>query len=129
MTARRRRKTSAGSLPWLAWPLIAGYVALLAAAVWRQAAPWWVVPAAAALSVVAFLAYWRDKQAAQRGRWRTPEKVLHAWSLAGGWPGAWLAQKLLRHKSSKPSFLLTYWLTVAAHVAAVGGWLWWSLRG
>lgn len=76
------------------------------------------------LSFVTFLAYWRDKNAAERGAWRTSEQTLHALSLAGGWPGAWLAQRLLRHKSRKTSFRTVYWGTVVAHIAMVSAWAW-----
>ncbi|MFP5462920.1 MAG: DUF1294 domain-containing protein, partial [Gammaproteobacteria bacterium] len=34
-----------------------------------------------------------------------------------GWPGALLAQQLLRHKTSKQSFLFGYWTTVLLNVA------------
>lgn len=78
---------------------------------------WGAVPAIfpvlyAAASLVAFLAYAIDKRAAQRGGWRIQETTLHLIALAGGWPGAILAQVLLRHKSQKPSFRAVFWLTV-----------------
>ena len=75
---------------------------------------WYVV-----LSGVTFAVYARDKNAARQQRRRTPELTLHCWSLAGGWPGAWLAQRLVRHKSAKPGFLLGYWLTVLANCAVL----------
>ena len=69
------------------------------------------------MSAVAYAAYARDKSAARSGRPRTPEKTLHLMSLLGGWPGALLAQRRLRHKSSKTAFLVPFWLTVAANLA------------
>lgn len=30
----------------------------------------------------------------------------------GGWTGAWLAQRRLRHKCSKPSFQFNYWMII-----------------
>ena len=48
--------------------------------------------------------------------------LLHLWSLAGGWPAAWWAQRLLRHKSSKAAFLRIYWLTVLLHTGATVAW-------
>jgi uncharacterized membrane protein YsdA (DUF1294 family) len=40
--------------------------------------------------------------------------------LFGGWPGALLAQRTLRHKSSKMEFQRVYWITVALNCAALG---------
>ena len=68
-------------------------------------------------SGAAFMAYAFDKSAAIQGRWRIPESTLHFFGVACGWPGALLAQQLLRHKSSKPSFVATYWGTVLLNVA------------
>lgn len=74
------------------------------------------------LSLVAFLAYGFDKSAAVAGRWRTAEQSLHMLSLVGGWPGALVAQQLLRHKTAKPAFVAVFWLTVVANVAAFVAW-------
>jgi uncharacterized membrane protein YsdA (DUF1294 family) len=89
--------------------------------------PWWVLPVSVLLNMATFFAYWQDKYAAQKGRWRIPEKTLHLWSLAGGWGGAWLAQQVLRHKTVKASFRAAYWGTVMTHCAAALG-IWWYLR-
>jgi uncharacterized membrane protein YsdA (DUF1294 family) len=74
-------------------------------------------------SVIAFVAYALDKSAARRDRWRTPERVLHLLGLIGGWPGAFVAQRLLRHKTRKLSFQIVFWLTVAANCGALWWWL------
>jgi uncharacterized membrane protein YsdA (DUF1294 family) len=63
-------------------------------------------------SLLTLGAYFIDKAAAKAGRWRTPEKSLHMLSLIGGWPGAMVAQQLFRHKSSKASFQVVFWITV-----------------
>jgi len=92
------------------------FVALiLAAGILGQPPLWalWIYPAAGALT---FLVYAIDKSAARAGAWRIPENTLHALALAGGWPGAWLAQQVLRHKSSKTAFLAVFWCTVLANV-------------
>jgi uncharacterized membrane protein YsdA (DUF1294 family)/cold shock CspA family protein len=65
-----------------------------------------------ALSLLTFIAYALDKSAAQSGQWRTKESTLHYLAILGGWPGAYLAQKYLRHKSKKKSFLTIFWVTV-----------------
>ena len=73
------------------------------------------------VSLLTFLAYAKDKAAARNGRWRTPEATLHMLALVGGWPGAWMAQKALRHKTRKTSFRVVFWLTAALNVA---GFVW-----
>jgi len=75
----------------------------------------------AVLSLVTFTLYFVDKSAARRGQWRIPEYLLHLLALLGGWPGAWAAQRLLRHKSSKASFRTVFWITVILNCTAV----WW----
>lgn len=71
-----------------------------------------------AVSAVTFLAYVSDKRAARRGGRRTPETCLHLLSLAGGWPGALVAQKVARHKTAKASFRFVFWWTVVLNIAA-----------
>lgn len=90
---------------------------LAATVIWGVPRILWLVYAG--LSMLTFMAYWQDKWAAQKGQWRTPEKTLQTMALAGGWPGALLAQQWLRHKSSKTSFQLQFWLMVLINVAAV----------
>jgi uncharacterized membrane protein YsdA (DUF1294 family) len=75
------------------------------------------------LSVVCFIAYYRDKRKAIQGQWRTPESTLHLLELLGGWPGGLLAQLVLRHKIRKVSYQATFWLIVFLH-----GLLWADLR-
>ena len=67
------------------------------------------------VSVVTFFLYWSDKRKARAEQWRTPENVLHALELAGGWPGALLAQQAFRHKTRKVSYQLVFWIIVLLH--------------
>ncbi len=75
-----------------------------------------------AASVITFGAYAFDKSAARNDQWRTKESTLHFFALVGGWPGALAAQRLLRHKSTKQSFQLAFWITVVFNCGALG-WL------
>lgn len=68
-------------------------------------------------SLVTFFMYRRDKRAARAGQWRTAESTLQMLALFGGWPGALMAQRILRHKSSKASFQLVFWFIVALNTA------------
>ncbi|WP_310388623.1 cold shock and DUF1294 domain-containing protein [Roseateles sp.] len=69
-----------------------------------------------AMSMASFIVYAGDKRAAAKGHARVPERTLHGLALACGWPGALLAQHLLRHKSSKPAFVRVFWFTVGGNV-------------
>jgi uncharacterized membrane protein YsdA (DUF1294 family)/cold shock CspA family protein len=78
------------------------------------------IPAFAA-SVVCFGAYVVDKSAAVAGNWRISESTLLFLGLAGGWPGAIVAQQVLRHKSNKASFRSAFWNTVVLNVVVFVG--------
>jgi uncharacterized membrane protein YsdA (DUF1294 family)/cold shock CspA family protein len=72
----------------------------------------WVAAYGIVLSAMTYWAYARDKRRAHNKEWRLPEAQLHLMELLGGWPGAFLAQRRLRHKCSKGSFLFVFWLIV-----------------
>lgn len=69
-----------------------------------------------AASLLTFIIYAMDKSAAKRGTWRTQESTLHLLAVAGGWPGAMIAQQKLRHKSQKQSFRIVFWITVLLNI-------------
>ena len=71
------------------------------------------------LSLFALLAYGLDKLAAIRARQRIPERSLLLLGLLGGWPGAWLAQSLFRHKTAKASFRWRFWCCAGLNIAAL----------
>lgn len=71
----------------------------------------------ACMSLVAVTLYAADKRRAARRGWRISEATLHLVELLGGWPGALVAQSVLRHKRQKRRYLVTFWLIVAAHAA------------
>jgi uncharacterized membrane protein YsdA (DUF1294 family) len=110
-------------------PVHLGFLAVLmivpAMAIWRHTKPeialgigcWWAVA-----SIITYALYARDKRSARQQGERTPENVLHFGELIGGWPGAYLAQRHLRHKSSKISYQIVYWLIVATHIYLALDW-------
>ncbi|HEY0955210.1 MAG TPA: cold shock and DUF1294 domain-containing protein [Roseateles sp.] len=108
-------RTRDGGRVLLLIPAFAGFV-LVVHLVWGV--PNWLWGIYTAMSLATFITYWLDKRAATRGDWRVPENTLHALALACGWPGALLAQRLLRHKSAKRSFRRVYWTMVVVNVAA-----------
>jgi len=93
-----------------------GVLALLAA---TDKLSWLVVGWYLVLGIITYGIYAKDKAAAQSGHWRTPESTLHLLSALGGWVGALLAQTYLRHKSQKPEFRVTYYLTVVINMAGL----------
>jgi len=72
----------------------------------------WIAGLYLVLSAATYMAYAADKSAAASGARRTPELTLHVLAIAGGWPGALLAQQFLRHKSTKQGFRAVFWATV-----------------
>ncbi len=74
---------------------------------------WWIGPGAiAVLSAITYGMYSHDKKQAIAAGWRVPESSLHLAELLGGWPGAFLAQRRLRHKCSKRSYQFAFWCIV-----------------
>ena len=76
---------------------------------------WFLLGWCLAASGLTYFLYADDKRRAPGAAWRVPETTLHLFELVGGWPGALLAQRSLRHKSSKPRFLLVFWLIVGTY--------------
>ena len=94
-----------------------GFYAILALLAVMQKISWLVVGWYFVLGLITYGMYAKDKAAAQSGEWRTPESTLHLLSILGGWVGAMVAQTYLRHKSQKPEFRMTYYLTVVINLA------------
>jgi uncharacterized membrane protein YsdA (DUF1294 family)/cold shock CspA family protein len=70
---------------------------------------WWPLLLSTSLSVLTYRLYAYDKMQAVRHGWRVQETSLHLAEIAGGWPGAFLAQRRLRHKCSKNSYRMIFW--------------------
>lgn len=109
--ASYRRSRAGNYLPILAF--VIGYLAINAT--WPL--PVWVPALYLAASILTFIAYARDKSAATSGRWRVPESTLLLLGFLGGWPGAIIAQQVLRHKTKKAEFRRAFWGTVVANGA------------
>lgn len=121
---RSPRPRYESSAPWTLPRVLAipAFVGIYTFVIWRWGFSPPVFLAYLGLSFLTFLAYALDKSAAVSGRWRTAEQTLHLFSLAGGWPGALVAQQLLRHKTSKQSFVYVFWFTVLVNVGAFVAW-------
>lgn len=75
----------------------------------------------ASINIVTLCAYAYDKRASINRTWRIPERTLHAFALIGGTPGAFLGQKLLRHKNRKQSFQSMFWLILVVQLVVAAG--------
>jgi len=95
--------------------LILGFSVLIGIALFQQMLPYQMAVFYLIISGFTFIAYGLDKSAARKGKWRTKESTLQLMALIGGWPGALLAQRWLRHKSQKMSFRITLWLMIAVN--------------
>jgi uncharacterized membrane protein YsdA (DUF1294 family) len=80
--------------------------------------------ALAGINLATIVLYGYDKAVAGGTRRRVPENVPHFVAIAGGSPGALLAQVLFRHKTVKASFRRVYWLIVILQLVAIGAAIW-----
>lgn len=77
------------------------------------------------MSTFSFFTYRYDKQASQKKYTRrVPENTLHLQEWLGGWPGAFIAQKVFRHKTVKPDYQFMFWCIVIVHGLV---WIDWAL--
>ncbi|MEH2353827.1 DUF1294 domain-containing protein [Nostoc sp.] len=78
------------------------------------------------MSFITFRLYADDKSRAQQGQWRRQENTLHLCEFMGGWLGGFVAQQKLRHKSSKVSYQVVFWVIAILHIAFWLDWLFFS---
>ncbi len=111
------------------WLTLAGLMILPTWAIYRLPLNgWWLYGTLGVLSASTYLAYALDKRRAQTKAWRIPELHLHALELMGGWPGAWVAQRHLRHKSSKIGYQVVFWGIIAVYqILALDSLLGWPM--
>lgn len=114
-----REKVAKTSPPWPTLSLVAlgGFLLVYLGAAFIWGVSIYVAAAYLVLSVVTFVTYQIDKSAAESDSWRVAEANLHMLALAGGWPGATLAQQLLRHKSKKAEFRAVHWVMTFGNIA------------
>jgi len=108
-------RTQNPRLKWLVFAIVCALPLTGSLSFWLRGISLIPLAAYGLVSVLAFFLYWSDKHKARTACWRTPENVLHAVELAGGWPGALLAQQVFRHKTRKVSFQVLFWLIVLLH--------------
>lgn len=96
-------------------------IALLFVGLLLDRLPWLLAGAYAAIGLIAFLAYRRDKQSAESGKWRTSEVTLLGLDLCFGILGGLLGQAIFRHKTRKPGYVATTLLISAVHLLWIAG--------
>lgn len=96
----------------------AGFLGFVALCVFAGKLPLAMLGVYCGASLATFLTYAADKSAARSNTRRTSEKTLHMLALGGGWPGALVAQQVLRHKSKKASFRTVFRATVFINCSA-----------
>lgn len=109
------RRSRRGFVETFTLPFGVGLVVLVT----TRKLPWQIAVTYPLLGVATWRACRKDKQTAARDRWRTRASTLPLLALLGGWPGAWLAQRHLRHQSSKFSFQLTFGFMLALNLVGL----------
>ena len=113
--------------PYTLYTLVAiAIVGVISGALFLIFGWFWLLDYLIGINIAAFALYGYDKNAAQNGRLRVPERVLHGVELFGGTPGAFIAQRVFHHKTRKVSYRIVFWLIFAIQAAAV---IWWFWRG
>ena len=77
----------------------------------------YIIPYYVLVSAFTYYMYSEDKDFAQNGNWRISESTLHFLSIFGGWTGAIIAQNILKHKSSKTSFKIIFFITILLNIS------------
>ncbi len=102
----------------LGYLAVLGFVGIAFVVALIHPIPYWVWILYVGMSFATFVAYALDKRAAETAGWRLSEGSLLALGLACGWPGAIIAQQVMRHKTLKMSFQVVFWVTVVVNVVA-----------
>ena len=76
------------------------------------------------VNLIAFVLMGYDKKLAQNNKRRISEKTLLAFVLIGGTIGSGLGMLFFRHKTSKTSYLLKFWLIIILQILI--GWFYFN---
>lgn len=99
-----------GSVKVTGWLLLAALLFWPIAGIANLSELWWIpVLQMAGLSAVIYKLYEHDKRQAIYHAWRVPQTIMYLGEMAGGWPGAFIAQRRLRHKSTKKFYQSIFW--------------------
>lgn len=126
LEAKRRRtrsKSSSGKDHFPRRSVAALFVGAFATASILLRWPAWMPLVYLITSTLTYFVYWHDKSAAQHDRRRTPESTLQLLALIGGWPGALIAQSILRHKTRKRSFQVIFCVMVGTNLLGMAWFL------
>lgn len=105
-----------GKITLLNVVILLGLLVLPAIALQRHAVDFrWIAPYVVVIGALTYWSYAHDKRKAKTKEWRVPEFRLHLMEVIGGWPGAYLAQRRLRHKCSKAAYQFVFWIIVLAY--------------
>lgn len=115
--ASRRAERRRAPIDWPPIAVVGAFAVLFVLMTVYWPVPLWVIILYPAMSVATYALYLADKRAALERGWRTRETTLQIAALVGGWPGAVLAQQLLRHKNRKTAFQAVFWCLVALNIA------------
>ena len=80
------------------------------------------------ISMLTACLYVWDKRAAIKDRPRIAEKRLLACAALGGWPGALIAGRSIRHKTQKVSYRIRFALCVIVNIAVIAAILYASVH-
>ena len=112
-----RLRTSSRRVDRHSLVVLAAFAIVYAGVAIVRGVPPWTHLLYAGASMLCFAFYAIDKSAARAGRDRISESMLLSLGFVGGWPGAIVAQQLLRHKTAKRAFRVRFWTSVVANIA------------
>jgi len=120
MFALAPQVVSQGRTTWAGSIFALLFLGALAALVYQKYLPREVLWVYCGASLLELLLYGLDKSSAKDHGRRIAEQTLHLFALAGGWPGALVAQKVFRHKTQKVAFQRVFWVTVVVNLGCLG---------